>query len=135
MRLTFLYRDASNYKDMITVDRDPEKYPAIKTLKPGDDIDMSEVGVTQNMIPMIVKYGLDKEDDHTILEFVEVEEIFYLVYDKKSLEIISTHAAYGKKLDNNLNSNRAWINVTHPGSLGKLADINITNKTHYGEKK
>jgi len=74
MKAVFRYRDAGNYKDIITIDYDPVTYPAMAGLKPGDDIEMSLIGVTYDDIPMIVSFGVDKDDDHTSLEFIEYEE-------------------------------------------------------------
>jgi len=74
MKAVFRYRDASNYKDIITIDYNPVAYPAMVGLQPDDDVEMSSVGVTYDDIPMIVSFGVDKDDDHTSLEFIKYEE-------------------------------------------------------------
>lgn len=71
-KIDVMYRDACNYKDYITIERDSDKYPIVATLKEGqEEVLMSDIGITLESFEMIQEYGEGK-DDHC---FVEIEVI------------------------------------------------------------
>lgn len=67
-----MYRDASNYKDYLTIERDSKEYPVVETLSAGqEEVQMSDIGITLESFEMIQEYG-EGSDDHC---FVEIEDI------------------------------------------------------------
>lgn len=71
-KVIFQYRDASNYKCRVEKemsDKEAEKFPVGR-----EEVTFAEAGVTDDDIELIQKYGRG-DDDHTILEVQEVEDI------------------------------------------------------------
>ena len=72
-KIDIIYRDASNYKDYITIERDSKEYPVVETLSAGqEEVLMTDLGITLESFEMIQEYGEDTDYDHC---FVEIEEI------------------------------------------------------------
>lgn len=70
-KVTFLYRDASNYKCSVT--KEMEDKDASK-LSIGMEVTFEEVGVTDDDVELIVKYGRG-DDDHNLLDVESIEEL------------------------------------------------------------
>jgi len=74
-KIEVMYRDASNCKDYLTIERDSDDYPAVATLNKGDDsIEMESIGLEPTDFDMIQKYGFGK-DDHNLVEIEDVKPI------------------------------------------------------------
>lgn len=66
MKYELMYRDASNYKFVITAQINKE-------LKVGDEITMEELGYTQEQFfDEYIHYLVDPEVDHNILEVMDI---------------------------------------------------------------
>lgn len=75
-KIGVMYRDASNYKDYLTIERDSEEYPVVETLKEGqEEVLMSDIGITLESFEMIQEYGEDSRDDHCYVEIEEIDPI------------------------------------------------------------
>lgn len=72
-KVTFLYRDASNYKCRVEKEFADSEIKALNLYEGKEDVAFEEVGVTDKDIELIVKYGRD-DDDHNLLDVESIEE-------------------------------------------------------------
>ncbi|HEV8514067.1 MAG TPA: hypothetical protein VGQ59_12360 [Cyclobacteriaceae bacterium] len=73
--LSLQYCDGSNYKTPLMVKVDPLKFPEVKNIKVGNDIEMGQMGTpTQQEFfsSEIHPYPFNFNDDHNLLEVVEI---------------------------------------------------------------
>lgn len=71
-KVTFLYRDASNYKCIVEKEMSDEEAKKFKVGQ--EEVTFQEAGVVDEDISLIVKYGRD-DDDHNLLDVESIENI------------------------------------------------------------
>jgi len=75
MTVTFLYRDACNYKTSFDHEIDLFEFPNAGNLAVGDEIEMSQLGTLSQADffgSEIHTYSYNDEYDHNLLEVVEI---------------------------------------------------------------
>lgn len=116
--VTFLYRDASNYKCEVHkefTDEEIEKFGFVKAIETEQDYEFEKLGFVNDDIPLIKQYGIDKDTDHNLLTVVSVPMPILEDEDKPyfiqvSMFEIMDNDNTGIKLEN-AQLNEVWTNM------------------------
>lgn len=69
VRLSVLYRDADNYKSHFDIICTADQ---VENKKAGDEIALSDLGLSFEDIPLIQEFGFDPNSDHNLLDIEEI---------------------------------------------------------------